>query len=101
MLAAIAASLAFTGRGAVLTSTRAPAASMAAPSPLGNDLVYQPGAKLGETFGKAVDFGVTAPPLSKAKPVKPFEKFCYEIVDDSTKGPPCGVCHHQGSGTPS
>mgnify|MGYP007078130898 CR=1 FL=1 len=83
-----------------------PTGSMvAAPKPVSpvmsveRPFVYEPPATLAKSLGLSFDFEDLSPP-AVVKPVKPMETtLVYERQLDSSKGPPCGVAHHQGSGT--
>lgn len=51
-------------------------------------------------FGKGELVGMVVSTKKKTSSIKSFEsKFSMARVGDSTAGPPCGIAHHQGSGT--
>ena len=102
MLSLVASALAFNGPSAFMTvhQSRSPAISM-------YSTIQEPvvGSTLRDSrepsgFGKGEITGVIVPTNKKVKGIKSFEsKFSMGRVTDSTAGPPCGIAHHQGSGT--
>lgn len=112
MLSLVASTLAFNVNSGLSASAvnRAPAVTMVGTGALESTFVYESRTGLAQSLGLyALDTahmtGAVVPTgaVKKAsvKAVKSFEsKFSMApIVTDSSVGPPCGICHHQGSGS--
>ena len=111
MLALFSSSLSFQAPGMVAASATRAAVSMQTGA-MSDTFVYGAPAPLGtidlnDVDGKVVPTGraVVAAPAAAPKAPKPAGEpsmswnFIYGRFEDSSVGPPCGVTHHQGSGT--
>ena len=101
MLSLVASALAFNAPGiAMQTQARSSAVSMystISEPTVGKTLVDS---REPSGFGKGELVGMVVSTNKKVKSIKSFEsKFSMARVEDNTAGPPCGIAHHQGSGT--
>lgn len=103
MLSIVTSALAFSAPGVVsVVQARTVAVSMYSTinEPVVGGTLRDSQAPLGFGKGDEVKGVVVKTNAAKATGIKSFEsKFAQAQYVDATKGPPCGVSHHQGSGT--